>query len=314
MSTQVAINQQAIASAYELIRPHIRRTPIVELAGQDIGLDCAPLILKLECLQHTGSFKPRGAFTNLLSRDVPTAGVAAASGGNHGAAVAYAASKLGHDARIFVPTVSPPAKIGRIRGAGAEIVVEGERYDHALGLCNAYVAETGALSIHAYDQPETLMGQGTVAAEFSEQAPNLDTVLIAVGGGGLIGGMAAWFRGGTKIVGVEPEGAPTLFKALEAGQPVDAPTGSIAADSLAPRQVGQLMYPIAEAFVDHVALVTDDAIRQAQRTLWNSLRIITEPGGAAAFAALHSGTYVPSGDERVGVLVCGANSTVAEFE
>lgn len=308
------ISPKAIATIRNLIRPHIRHTPVIEVQPEDFGLTCARLVLKLEYFQYTGSFKPRGAFTNLLTREVPRAGVAAASGGNHGAAVAYAAGQLGYPAAVFVPTVSAPAKVARIRASGAKVSVDGARYDDALANCRAHIAETGALSVHAYDQPETLLGQGTVAMEFSEQAEDLDTVLVAVGGGGLIGGMAAWYEGKIKLVGVEPVGAPTLYEALKAGRPVDAPTDSVAADSLAPRQVGELMFPFAESYVDHVTLVSDEAIRGAQRALWNQLRVIAEPGGATAIAALQSGAYVPAGDERVGVLVCGANTTVTEFE
>jgi threonine dehydratase len=245
---------------------------------------------------------------------VPQAGVAAASGGNHGAAVAFAAQALGHKARIFVPTISSPAKISRIRSYGADLVVEGDRYVDALARCEAYVAASGARSIHAYDQPATLLGQGTLGLEIEAALPNLDTLLVAVGGGGLIGGIAAWYRGRINLVAVEPEGAPSLNMALAAGRPVDAPQGSIAADSLAPLQVGQLMFGIARAHVARSVLVSDDAIRAAQLTLWEKLRIVAEPGGAAALAALVSGTYRPAAGERVGVLVCGGNTTAVNFE
>lgn len=272
-----------------------------------------PLTLKLELLQHSGSFKARGAFASLLLEDVPAAGIAAASGGNHGAAVAYAARALGHKARIFVPTISSPAKIQRIRDYGAELVVEGDRYADALARCDDFCRQSGARSIHAYDQPATLLGQGTLGLEIAEQAPDLDTLLVAVGGGGLIGGIASAYAGCIKIVAVESDGAPTLHMAMGAGRPVDAPQGGIAADSLAPRQVGQLMFPIAQARVDHVALVTDDAIRTAQLLLWDRLRLVAEPGGAAALAALVSRAYVPARSERVGVLICGANTTAVDF-
>ena len=281
--------------------------------GDELGLDPVALTLKLELYQHTGSFKPRGAFANLLMRAAPAAGVVAASGGNHGAAVAYAAMKLGVPARIFVPAVASPAKQQRIRDYGAQLVVGGERYADALAASEAWAAESGALQVHAYDQPETLAGQGTLALELEEQAPALDTLLVAVGGGGLIGGIAAWYARRVKIVGVEPEAAPTLTRALAAGRPVDAPAGGIAADSLAPRRVGELMFPIAQAHVSGMALVTDDAIRAAQRTLWSALRIVAEPGGAAALAALLSHRYEPRAGERVGVLVCGGNTTAVDF-
>ena len=307
------IDRTAISHTYELIRPYVRRTPVVQVDGADFGLDSAELSLKLELLQHAGSFKARGAFTNLLTRDVPPAGVIAASGGNHGVAVAYAAHRLGKPATIFVPTVSSPAKMERIRGYGAELVVTGDRYNDALAASQEFAARTGAMPVHAYEQMETLLGQGTVGLEFEEQAPTLDTLLVAVGGGGLIGGIAAWYAGRVKIVAVEPETAPTLAMAFEAGQPVDAPAGGIAADSLAPKQVGQLMFPIARAYVERSVLVPDDAIVAAQQELWNVLRVVAEPGGAAAFAALLSRRYEPRNGERVGVLVCGGNTTAVKF-
>lgn len=301
------IDRAAIAATEALIRPYIRRTPVIEVAGADLGLDLPSLLLKLELLQHTGSFKPRGAFAGLLRNAVPAAGVVAASGGNHGAAVAYAAQQLGLPARIFVPVVASPSKLARIRAYGAELVVQGERYADALALSQAWQAESGALPIHAYDQPDTLLGQGSTALELEAQCPDLDSVLVAVGGGGFIGGIAAWYAGRVKVVAVEPETAPTLHMALAAGQPVDAPAGGIAADSLAPRQVGQLMFPIAQAHVGASVLVSDDAIAAAQRLLWDRLRLAAEPGGATALAALLSGRYLPAPGERIGVLVCGAN-------
>jgi threonine dehydratase len=309
----MTIDRDAIARAYALIRPHVRRTPVIELDGADFGLPGIPLVFKLELLQHSGSFKARGAFTNLLARQVPPAGVVAASGGNHGAAVAFAAMKLAKQARIFVPTVSSPAKIARIRGYGADLVVTGDRYDDALAASREWAAASGALPVHAYEQHETLLGQGTVGLEFEEQAPALDTLLVAVGGGGLIGGIAAWFCGRVRIIGVEPEAAPTLAMALAAGRPVDAPAGGIAADSLAPKRVGEMMFPIARAHVERVVLVPDEAIQAAQQSLWQSLRVAAEPGGAAAFAALHSGGYRPQPGERVGVLVCGGNTSAVDL-
>jgi threonine dehydratase len=306
------VNRESIGHAYELIRPHIRRTPIVEVDGSDFGVE-ASLILKLELLQHAGSFKTRGAFTNLLTREVPPVGVAAASGGNHGAAVAFAAMKLGIPATIFVPTVSSPAKIDRIRGYGANLIVTGDRYNDALKASEEWTTQTGALPIHAYEQIETLLGQGTVGLEFEEQYPNLDTLLVAVGGGGLIGGIAAWYSGRIQIVGVEPEAAPTLTRALEAGRPVDAEAGGIAADSLAPKRVGELMFPLAQAYLNRVILVSDDAIVDAQEALWNILRVAAEPGGAAALAALLTRQYQPRSGERVGVLICGGNTTAVDF-
>jgi threonine dehydratase len=307
------IERADIERVYALIQPHIRRTPVVEVAGADFGLTQARVVLKLELLQRAGSFKTRGAFANLLMRAVPPAGVVAASGGNHGAAVAFAAMQLKVPAKIFVPTISSPVKIARIRAYGADLVVGGERYAEALASSEAWAAETGALQVHAFDQRETLLGQGTVGLELTAQAPELDTLLVAVGGGGLIGGIAAWYRGGVRVIGVEPELAPTLSEALKAGRPVDAPAGGIAADSLAPRRIGELVFPIARDYVDRVVLVEDEAIGRAQRTLWDSLRIVAEPGGAAALSALLSGAYQPARDERVGVLVSGGNSTAVRF-
>lgn len=307
------INRESIAAVEPLLRPHIRRTPVLEVAGADFGLDSVHLVFKLELLQHSGSFKARGAFTNLLTREVPPAGVVAASGGNHGVAVAYAAMKLGKAARIFVPVVASPEKIGRIRGYGAELVVTGERYSDALAASEEWAEKLGALRVHAYDQMETLLGQGTVGLEFEEQSPRLDTLLVAVGGGGLIGGVAAWYENRIKIIGVEPEAAPTLSYALRAGKPVDSPAGGIAADSLAPRRVGELMFPIAQKFVHEDILVPDVAIQDAQEALWKVLRVAAEPGGAAAFAALLSRRYEPKRDERVGVLACGGNTTAVNF-
>jgi threonine dehydratase len=273
----------------------------------------ARLIFKLELLQHAGSFKARGAFANLLLRNVPAAGVVAASGGNHGAAVAYAARALGVPAKIFVPTISSPSKIQRIREYGADLVVGGDRYDDALAASQAWAAQSGAMTVHAFDQLETILGQGTLGLELEEQAPGLDTLLVAVGGGGLIAGIAAWFEGRVKIVAVEPERSPTLFRAMEAGRPVDAETDGIAADSLAPRRVGEQVFPIARRHVSQVVLVPDAAIAQAQGTLWSLTRVAAEPGGAATFAALLAGRYAPASGERVGVLISGGNTDAVNF-
>jgi threonine dehydratase len=249
----------------------------------------------------------------MLTRTVPPAGVVAASGGNHGVAVAYAAKHLGIRATIFVPTVSSPAKQARIRELGADLRVGGDLYADALEASQRFQAESGALSIHAYDQPETLLGQGTVGLEFEQQCPDLDTLLVAVGGGGLIGGIAAWYGSRIRLIGVEPRLAPTLHDALAAGEPVDAPAGGVAADSLAPRRVGSLMFPLARQFVDRVVLVEDAAIVDAQGQLWKTLRLASEPGGVAALAALLSGKYRPEPDERVGVLLCGSNTPAVQL-
>jgi len=308
------IDRARVEATHAVIRPHVRVTPIVEVRGEDFGLPAASLVFKLEQLQHSGSFKARGAFANLLLRQIPEAGVVAASGGNHGAAVAYAAMRLGVRARIFVPAISSPAKIQRIREYGAELVVGGERYADALAASELSVRESGAVPVHAYDQEETLLGQGTLARELLAQASGLDTLLVAVGGGGLIGGIAAWCAGDVRVIGVEPDGAPTLFKALAAGSPVDTEVGGIAADSLGARRAGTLMFPIAQAHVERVVLVSDADIRAAQQALWRVLRIVAEPGASAPFAALLGGAYRPAPGERVGVVVSGGNTVGVRFE
>ena len=312
------ITREAIAAMHRLVRPHIRRTPVIEVDGGDLGLAVpVRLVLKLELLQHAGSFKARGAFANLLARTVPPAGVVAASGGNHGAAVAFAAQRLGVPATVFVPSVASPVKVAQIRSYGAELVVEGDRYADALAASERRLATSGAMAVHAYDQVETLLGAGTLGAELEAQAPEADSVLIAVGGGGLLGGVAAWYAGAVgprpRLIGVEPELSPTLSRALAAGRPVDAEAGGIAADSLAPRRVGELMFPLAREHVNRVVLVPDDAIRAAQETLWRGLRIVAEPGGAASFAALLSGAYRPREGECVVVVICGGNTTAVDF-
>jgi threonine dehydratase len=303
------LGRSDIARVHEIIGPYVRRTPVLHTNGRDVGLEPFPLTLKLEFVQHAGSFKARGAFTNLLTRPIPPAGVVAASGGNHGVAVAYAAMRLGIPAKIFVPTVASPAKIARIRACGAAVVVTGDRYADALEAAERYVAQSQAMSIHAYDQRETLLGQGTLARELADQVPDADTVLVAVGGGGLIGGVAAWCADQPpRVIGVEPVGAPTLTEALKARRPVDAPAGSIAADSLAPKRVGQLGFPIVQQYVERVVLVEDEDIVRAQETLWETFRLLVEPGGAAAFAALLSRQLRPARDEHVVVVLCGANT------
>ena len=312
------VDRERIAATEQTIRPYIRRTPVIEVNAADFGTGRnARLTLKLELLQHAGSFKTRGAFANLLTRPVPAAGVAAASGGNHGAAVAFAAMTLGIPARIFVPVISSPAKIQRIRDFGADLVVGGDRYADALAASDAHVASTGALSVHAFDQIETLLGQGSLGAELETQAPDADTVLMGVGGGGLIAGVAAWYCGAsprrTRVIGVEPELAPTLTYALAAGKPVDAPASGVAADSLAPRQIGELVFPIAQRYVDRVVLVTDDAIRETQRLLWRTLRIAAEPGGVAALSAVLSGAYEAREGEHIAVVVSGGNTVAVDF-
>lgn len=308
-----AVTRPAIAANAGLIRPYVRRTPVISIDAAELGLAAGELVLKLEQLQHSGSFKARGAFTNLLRREVPTAGVVAASGGNHGAAVAYAAGILGIPARIFVPEVSSAAKISRIRSYGAELVVSGASYSDALALSQDAVASSGAMPVHAYDQVETMLGTGTVAIELGQQAPAVTTVLAGVGGGGLLAGLCAAYDGRVRVVGAEPEDAPTLTRALKAGRPVDAPVGSVAVDSLAPRRAGELTLPVIARYAGGVVLVSDAAILRAQQLLWDRLRVVAEPGGCAALAALLSGRYVPAPDEVVAVVISGANTTAVDF-
>jgi len=314
MANMTPITRERIAATEKTIRPYIRRTPLLRMDAADFGLSLDKLSFKLEMLQHSGSFKARGAFANLLLRQTPEVGVVAASGGNHGAAVAYAAQRLRVPATIFVPDITSPAKAEMIRNCGANLVFAGSRYADALAASEAHIAKTGAMPIHAFDQSETLLGQGTVGLELEQDAPEINTLLVAVGGGGLIGGISAWYGGRVRVVAVEPENSPTLHAAFAAGRPVDAPAGGIAADSLAPRRVGELMFAIARQHVAEVTLVTDEAIRQAQEALWSKLRLVAEPGGAAAFAALLSGRYQARADERVAVLLCGANTTAVRFE
>ena len=310
----IAVSPATIVQCEKLIRPYIRRTPVVEVDGGEFGLPAHILTLKLELLQHSGSFKARGAFANLLTRDVPKAGVVAASGGNHGAAVAYAAMKLGKPAKIFIPSISSPAKIARIRDYGADLAIEGDRYADALAASETWARQTGAMPVHAFDQNETIMGQGTLGLELTAQALDIDTVLVSVGGGGLVAGVAAWYAGRIKVIGVEPIAAPTLTKALEAGHPVDAEAGGLAADSLAPRRVGERVFPIAQKFAPQTVLVSDDAIADAQNALWRALRIVAEPGGAAAFSAILSGAYRPAAGERVAIIISGGNTAAVNFD
>ena len=319
------ITRDEIRDTYDTIRPFIRRTPVVQVDLSELdpaGPALPTVTLKLEQLQCAGSFKARGAFANLLLRDVPPAGVVAASGGNHGVAVAYAAHRRSVPARIFVPTVSAPAKMERIRQLGAELIVTGERYADALAAAQAWVQSSGAMSVHAFDQRETLLGQGTVALELAAQAPEmgpemdraLDTVLVPVGGGGLIGGIAAYFAGTVRVIGVEPEGAPTLTRARAEGRPADAPAEGVAADALAPRRVGELVFPITQAYVEDVVLVDDASILAAQRALWQAARIAAEPAASVGIAALLTGAYKPAPGEHVAVVISGANMAPSQLE
>jgi len=304
----VTLERHEIEAAATRLRPWVRRTPVVEVEPGDLGLDgMRPrVILKLEYLQHSGSFKARGAHYQLLARDVPAAGVVAASGGNYGVAVAYAAKRLDVAATVFVPDTTAPTKLARLRRLGASVEVVPGYYDDALLAARAHADASGALQLHAFDQPEMLMGAGTIAAELEEQAA-VDRIIVAVGGAGLIGGIATWYRGSVALTGVETEGCQSLHAALIAGEPVDVEVGGIAADSLGARRVGSLGFAAAQRWVDGVTLVTDDAVVDAQRRLWSALRIATEPGGAAALAALTSGALRVEPDERICVVLCGAN-------
>ncbi len=314
-AADVPLIQQSVVAVEARIRPYVRLTPVITIDRAEVGLLPGPLTIKLELMQHSGSFKVRGAFTNLLLREIPAAGVAAASGGNHGAAVAYAASVLGIPARIFVPEVSSPAKVSRIRSYGADLVIRGDTYSDALAISQDWITASGALPVPAFDQPETILGAGTTGLELRQQAPAATTILAGVGGGGLLAGIATAVMTGAdhselRVVGVEPEGAPTMTAALAAGGPVDAATGSIAVDSLAPRRVGELTFAVISRQVQAVVLVSDEAIGDAQRLLWERLRIVAEPGGCAALAALISGRYQPEPDEHVAVVLSGANTTL----
>ncbi|MEM7423954.1 MAG: serine/threonine dehydratase [Pseudomonadota bacterium] len=301
------IGPDDVAQAADRIRSHIRRTPVLRVAVGDLGLPFA-VDLKLESLQHTGSFKPRGAFNSILSANVPPAGVVAASGGNHGAAVAFAAAKLGVPARIFVPEMAGKTKIGVIRNAGVEPDVVAGAYADAFDASEIYQRHTGALSIHAYDAPGTLAGQGTLGIEIEDQIDGLDILLIAVGGGGLIGGIVTWMANRVRIVGVEPRTAQALTAALANGPDTDVEVSGAAANSLGASRIGRLPYEICVKHEIETVLVDDDAIRDAQRRLWSATRVLTEPGGAAALAALTSGAFKAPAGARVGVLICGGNS------
>ncbi|MEM1004415.1 MAG: threonine/serine dehydratase [Pseudomonadota bacterium] len=289
-----------IGAAAKRISGYAQITPVMQssLAGY-------PVELKLEHMQHTGSFKPRGAFNTLLGSDVPSAGVVAASGGNHGAAAAYAAGVLGYPAKIFVPEIAGPSKIALIEQIGADLTVVPGEYANALSAARDHETASGAMQIHAYDAPATVAGQGTCFAEWEAQGLKADTVLIAVGGGGLIAGALAWFQGARKVVAVEPETSCALHAALQARALVDVSVSGIAANALGARRIGQICFDLAQGMTS--VLVSDDAIAQAQKTLWQSHRILVEPAGAAALAALTSGVYVPEPDERVAVLICGGN-------
>lgn len=301
---------QQITAASARIAKHVLRTPVASVTLPGLK---RPIEVKFEQMQHTGTFKARGAFNSLLSTDVPQAGIVAASGGNHGAAVAYAASQLGHSAAVFVPEMAGPAKIDLIRRAGADLRVVPGAYADALDAALDYEAKTGAMQVHAYDAVGTLAGQGTVLHEWEDQGMTADTVLIAVGGGGLIGGSLAWSQGGRRIVAVEPETSCALHAAFAAGHPVDVDVSGIAANALGAKRIGAMCFDLARQHLHDSVLVTDDAITAAQKLLWQGLRQHVEPAGATALAALLSGAYCPAPDERTAVLICGANPAPDPF-
>ncbi len=301
-----------IAKAHDCIVEYIRETPSITLAKGAFGID-AQLTLKLEMLQHSGSFKARGAFSRMLQNTLPEAGVIAASGGNHGAAVAYAARKLGCPAEIFVPEISSLIKVQRLKDYGATVRVGGRDYFDALAKSEERAAQTGGLVVHAFNQPEVIAGQGTVALELEQQAPGLDTVLVSVGGGGLIGGIAAWYQGRCRVVGVEPERCPSLYAAIASNKPINVEVGGITADALGARRVGELMFAIAQKYVEKVVLVEEAAIVHAQHLLWEELRVVAEPASVVPLAALISGRYQPAPGERIGVIICGANTDLSKL-
>lgn len=295
---------QEITAAATRIAPYITRTPVMSATLFGLGYSVQ---MKLEQMQHTGSFKARGAFNTLLSLPVPEAGLVAASGGNHGAAVAYAAHRLGHRARIYVPEIAGPSKIALIRDLGADLVVVPGAYSAALEQALAYETETGAMQIHAYDAPATVHGQGTCMMEWEQQGLDADTILIAVGGGGLIAGAMSWLGTRRKIIAVEPEKAATLHHALQNGPDTQTDVSGVAANALGARQIGRICYDLATAQDLQTVTVTDEAIITAQHALWRDARQLVEPAGATALAALISGAYTPEKDEKVAVLLCGAN-------
>jgi threonine dehydratase len=306
------LNRAAIAQAAQVFRerfPHfIRRTPLWKLPGSALGVDCREVWLKLEHLQTAGSFKARGMLFRLLSNTIPDSGVIVASGGNAGIATAAASRELGAHCEVFVPTVSSPAKQARLRELGAQVVVTGNVYAEALEACLARQRETGALLTHAYDQPEVVTGAGTLACEIEEQGGGLPaSVLVSVGGGGLIGGVAAWFEDRSRVIALEPELAPTLYRAREAKAPVDVAVSGIAADSLGAKRIGALSWDITRRFVPQALLLPDEAIREAQQWLWKEMKLAVEPAAALPLAALRSGLYRPAKDEVVALVVCGAN-------
>ncbi len=302
-----------IAAAAARIEGRIRKTPILEVEAEAFGLPC-PVTLKLEQTQVTGSFKVRGAFNNMLSRDVPAAGVVAASGGNHGAAVAYAATSLGHASRIFVPrAIAKEEKLRRMRMFGGEVVLTEGSVADCMAEYAAAAEDSGALSVHPYDTDWTLAGQGTVAREFEEQMGGIDTILVATGGGGLIGGIAAWFGDRVDVVSVETAGTDTLARSLKEGPHIDISPSGIAAGSLGGPRLGVRSWEVIRERVKTALVLKDEDVIDAAGRLWDATRLTGEPGAAVALAALTSGAYVPAKDERLAVLLCGGNADIDWF-
>jgi threonine dehydratase len=303
-------DRNAIAAAQTRLKAHgnfLRETPLMKMPGAQFGIDCAEVWLKLEQLQVGGSFKARGMLNRLLANDIPASGVIVASGGNAGIATAAAAKYLGVPCEVFVPTVSSEAKRAKLRELGAQLVVTGDAYAQALEACLSRQKESGALMTHAYDQVEVVAGAGTLGAEIEAAGGLPDSVLVSVGGGGLISGVAAWFERRARVVALEPELAPTLYRACEAGQPVDVSVGGIAADSLGARRIGDIAWAVTRAQVDDALLLSDESIRRAQLWLWKEMKLAVEPAAALPLAALQSGAWVPRADERVCLIICGAN-------
>ncbi|GHO89948.1 threonine/serine dehydratase [Dictyobacter formicarum] len=301
------VTREDIERAARRVAAYVRQTPVISL---ERGIWNCPghISLKLEQLQHSGSFKARGAFNRLLAQPVPPAGVIAASGGNHGAAVAYAAQQLGYRAEIFVPEISARVKVERLRSYGADVHIVGATYADAWLASEERAKQTGALVVHAYNQPEVVAGQGTVGYELTQQLPDLDTLLVSVGGGGLIAGIASWFQNAVRVIGVETEGTASMYQALQAGAPVDVEIRGLAADALGARRVGELPFAVSQRYVERIVLVDDAAVAQAQLCLWHDMRLVAEPSAVAGIAALQTGAYQPAPNERVGILICGGNA------
>ena len=309
---QAVPSPAGIRDAAQRLAPWVRRTPVVEwLAPLPQGV--VPVVLKLEQLQYTGSFKPRGAFNCMLTAAERTQLVVAASGGNHGLAVGYAARALGIPAEVYVPKTAPAVKVAGIRATGAKTILAGASYAEAAEACQERAQTPRALYVHAYDGLPTLSGQGTVGLELDEQAPHLDTVLVAVGGGGLAGGIAAWYQDRVQLVAVEPTGCPTYHAAAAAGRPVDVAVGGLASDALGASRIGDSGFASLTSVRAQSVLVRAESIERARQLLWDDMRLVVEPGGATALAALLQGVYVPAAGEQVAVVVCGANADPADL-